>query len=132
MATWVQFSDVEARSEEPIPEADEARIGVYIEDAEALLRRKVPTLAARIASGAVEADLVTLIVSDAVLRLYRNPEGFRQENSDEYAYVRPADSASSRIRFTDEDLAILGGGNGNRSGSIQVRIPSYRRPGRRR
>lgn len=64
---------------------------------------------ARIDSGAVTVGLFKDTVSDAVLRVLRNPEGYREEQQGNYRYSVNAAVASGYLWFTaDNMLDLLG------------------------
>ncbi len=83
------------------------RTETLIGEAEALLNRLLPNLAAQVASGAVDPTLVTMVVSDAVIRVLQNPAGVTMQTlgpeSVQYSGVRQL----GVLAFTDAELALL-------------------------
>lgn len=77
---YATASDVAARWR-PLSDADIARAGVLAGDASALLRAEFPGLDSQIASGAVDADVVTIVVANMVKRAMLAPaDGISQES----------------------------------------------------
>lgn len=77
--------------------------------AERMILRRIPDLAARIADGRIDLADVVDIESDAVLRLVRNPEGYLSETDGNYTYMLHTDlSSSGRLTIEDDEWEILG------------------------
>lgn len=67
----------------------------------------------RLASGKLTANLYKRTISDAVLRVMRNPGGLASENEGGYGYSTRANVASGNLWFTDDDIANLIGAQGS-------------------
>lgn len=105
---YAATTDVTVRwARTPSPE-EEALIGVRLEDVERLIRRRVPTLDAKISSGAVDVKDVIQVESESVLRLVRNPEGYLSESDGNYTYMLRSDLASGRLEILPEEWEVLG------------------------
>jgi hypothetical protein len=80
---------------------------------------------ARLASKALPANVYKRVISDAVLRVMRNPDGYASENEGGYGYATRATVASGNLWFTDQDVAVLTGNAGGDMtvGSIAIGIP---------
>ena len=77
--------------------------------AERALIGECPSLPRRLASGAVDGELVKDVVVDAVLRLVRDEDPtLKTESENGYSYSKNALSASANIWFPDKDLARIG------------------------
>ena len=65
-----------------------------------------------------DADLeaaVIAVLAGAVLRVLKNPDGFKQEQLDDWAGTRDAATSAGALFFTDEELSgLIPGGNGRR------------------
>lgn len=57
--------------------AEQIKVGRWLEDASLIVRVEVPNVDARIASGDLSAELVTLTVAEMVKRRLENPDGAR-------------------------------------------------------
>src|SRR5690606_41423625 len=66
--------DVEARLGRPLEEWERTVVAQRLEDAELILRSRIPDLDERIADGRVSEDAVVMVESEMVMRLVRNPE----------------------------------------------------------
>lgn len=106
MATYVTVQDVTDRYEGT---ADPDRVQVLIDDAERILLRRIPTLAAALTAGDVDQDDVRYAVAHAVMRVLRNPEGYTSEAGGDYSYSRGAAAAqhAGRLVFLEDELAPL-------------------------
>lgn len=101
---YVQASDLAPL----FPDADGEVVTWWIDKAELRLATAVAqrgfdleVLASR------SPSLVADVVQNAVVRVLRNPEGYRSETEGDYSYtVNPMDSAGS-IWFPDADLDVL-------------------------
>lgn len=81
----------------------ESRIG----KAERIITRRIPDLDDRILAGELTADDVKDVVTEAVYRAVRNPEGLLQEADGNYSYMRATDDDGS-LFITDEEWETLG------------------------
>jgi hypothetical protein len=63
----------------------------------------------RLASGLLTTRRFTRVISDAVLRVVRNPRGLTSENEGGYGYAQRPDVASGNLWFTADDLESLTG-----------------------
>lgn len=64
-------------------------------------------IASRFASGLLDDNLYKRTISDAVLRVIRNPGGLASENEGGYGYSTRATVASGNLWFTDSDIDTL-------------------------
>lgn len=80
-----------------------------LDDVEALIRARIPDLDAQITAGTISEALVVLVECDAVLRLLRNPGGYRSETIGEYSYqLDTRGSATGALMILDSEWALLG------------------------
>lgn len=103
-------SDVAARWR-PLSVEEAALAGVLIDDAEALIRIRVPLVDARLADGTLPVGVVTAVVARMVLRVLQNPEGYRSEteqiDSYSHSYTRDDSLAAGGLYLADDELAAL-------------------------
>jgi hypothetical protein len=104
MGTYATLVDVKARYDKTIPADLEPFVQAHLDDANLLLDSLVPSLSAR--AGTV-GGLARMVVVRAVLRVLRNPDGFKGEHAGEYGYYFDANGASGQVAFPPEDLALL-------------------------
>lgn len=88
--------------------AETAMVSKRIGQVERIILRRVPDIASRITSGAITAEDVNDVVTAAVLRVVRNPEGYIQESDGTYTYMLSAETVQSELTITDAEWAILG------------------------
>lgn len=94
-------------AKEPEPEVM-TLIERRLEQVERIIRRRIPTLDAKVAASTTfEADLID-IEADAVLRLVRNPEGYTSETDGTYTYQLSADLSAGRLEILDDEWVTLG------------------------
>lgn len=84
-------------------------IQVKAEDAVSYLFDAVPLARKRIASEKLSIRTFIRIVCDMVLRVLRNPEGYKSESDGTYSYTSTALVASGDLWIPDKDLALLRG-----------------------
>lgn len=106
MAAYATLADVQARYDKTIPVSLEPFVQAHLDDANLLLDSLVPTLASRAGTGNV-AGLARMVVVRAVLRVLRNPDGFKGEHAGEYGYYYDQNGSAGRVSFPPEDLALL-------------------------
>jgi len=101
-------ADVEIRLGRPL-EPDEAQIvETRLNDAERLIRSRIPDLDERVTEGIIDRDTLVMIEADAVLRLVRNPEGYVEEQDGDYRYRLSEKVASGELDILAKEWALLG------------------------
>lgn len=107
-------ADVAVRWGRELSVEETASVSVRLEDVERMIRRRIPDLDAKVTSGVINVDDVVQVESDSVLRLARNPEGYKSETDGDYTYTLNNDLTSGTLGITDDEWAILGvtGGGG--------------------
>jgi hypothetical protein len=108
---YATVDDVRGAWERPIADSRVVYVQGRLNAAHRLLHGKAPGLDARVASGMPDRDLVKDVIVEMVLRVLRNPSGFRSETDGDYSYSRDTQVASGRLVVTDEDLETLGYGS---------------------
>jgi hypothetical protein len=83
-------------------------VSVRLEDVERMIRRRIPDLEDQVASGQINVEDVVQVESDSVLRLARNPEGYKSETDGDYTYTLSDDLSTGVLGITDDEWAILG------------------------
>ena len=101
-------ADVADRLGRPLSEAEQTQAPVLLEDAELLIRNRIRDLDERVAAGEILEAAVVMVEANAVARVLRNPEGFRQEQSGDYMYTLDAQVASGRLFIDDAEWRLLG------------------------
>ncbi len=109
----VALHDVEVRYEGDITAFDPAYVQTQIQDAvDHALSRWRAEITSRLASGDLTENLYKRVISNAVLRVIRNPEGYSNENDGGYGYGLRPTVASGDMWFTDDDIESLAGPQG--------------------
>ena len=101
-------ADVADRLGRPLTEAEQTQAPVLLEDAEILIRARIPDLDDRIADGLLSEAVVVMVEANAVMRVLRNPEGYRQEQDGDYMYSVDPQVASGRLFIADDEWRLLG------------------------
>lgn len=102
------FEDVNSRYYREIDEEDRQLIETRLEDAELMIRRKIPDLDYRLAQEDFLLPTVIRVCADAVIRLINNPEGYVQETDGSYTYMLRQRLEDGRLMLTKEEWADLG------------------------
>lgn len=132
---YAVVKDVQDRANWPLTDAEKTLAGVLLDDAEGKIRTRVPDLNARVAASEDYKKLVIRIEADAVLRVLRNPDGYREESDGDYSYGRIAAVAAGYLLILDDEWRDLGVGSGAFTIAPVVRRPRWglrARPGRHR
>lgn len=91
------------------PSSEEATlIDTRLEDVERMIKRRIPDLDAKVVSGDIVKDDLIQVEADAVLRLVRNPEGYRSESDGDYTYELQRDLATGRLTILADEWFSLG------------------------
>ena len=105
---YASASDVTARWARTPTDEEQTLIEVRLEDAERLIKRRIPDLDDKVTDGSVLEDDVIQVEAEAVLRLVRNPEGYLSETDGNYTYMLRSDIATGRLEILAEEWEILG------------------------
>ncbi len=81
-----------------------AQLGDAIDFAASRWRSRIEE---RLRSGELTPNLYKRVISDAVMRVVRNPAGYSAENEGGYGYSTRASVASGNLWFTDTDITTL-------------------------
>lgn len=113
---------------------ESARADVLCRFASQIIRTRVPGVDARIASGALDADVTAFVCASMVLRVMRNPSGVAAETVGPWSvtYGSTGTQATGALYLTPDDIALLTGlANGGRSGYVRAVVSANRfLPGR--
>jgi len=100
--------DVEARYGEALSASETTQVTVWLADAERRLRRRIPDLDDRVAfSEDYRADVIEVEAS-AVIRVLKNPDGFRSEAEGSYSYSTDVRAASGFLMILEDEWKLLG------------------------
>lgn len=117
------IDDVQDRASWELSEDERRLSGTLLRDVEAILVSRLPRLPDRAARSEPYRDLVVQVEANAVLRVLRNPEGYRQEAEGNYSYSLSAAVASGRLWILDDEWAMLGGRRGASTVAPKIRRP---------
>lgn len=105
---FTTIEEVARRLGREIGEGTEAhQVQAWIDDVGAMILARLPTIEARIASGELRSEVVSAVVSNAVIRKVKNPDGKQNERIDDYSYGLTADAARGELFLTDEEWDLL-------------------------
>ena len=99
--------DVQDRLNRPLTDEERRWAKILLGDVEAKIRRRIGDLTDRAADEGFR-DVVVMVEANAVLRVLRNPEGYRQETEGNYGYSLSAAVASGHLFVMDSEWADLG------------------------
>lgn len=109
---YATVDDVQARLGRPLTDEEKALAATLLDDVEARIRARIPDLDERVAADENYEALVVQVEANAVLRVLRNPEGYRQETEGNYSYSLSAAVASGHLFVMDSEWGLLGSGRG--------------------
>lgn len=75
--------------------------------ASAVLRSRMPSIDARLATGTIDVEALATVVAAMVTRVMQNPEGMRSEGGDGYTYTIDSSRSSGALQPTADELASL-------------------------
>lgn len=108
---YASVEDVQARLNRPLTDEEEQIAETLLEDVEAIIRSRVPDLEER-AEDENYLALVVMVEANAVLRVLRNPDGYRQETEGNYSYSLSAAVASGHLFVMGSEWELLGATRG--------------------
>jgi len=115
--------DVQAWYNRELDEDERRLAQTLLNGVEAKIRRRIRNLTARAAADSDFREIVVMVEANAVLRVLRNPEGYRQETEGNYGYSLNAAVAAGHLFIMDSEWEDLGARRG--AGTI---APKVRRP----
>lgn len=94
-----------------------------------IIVNQVPNLTARLASGKVTLDDIQDVIEAMVVRLVRNPSGYRQIGIDDFqATIDTTLSAGGLYLSEDERKRLDGPRKSRKIGSARLALPDWRLP----
>lgn len=121
--SYASVADVAARLGRPLTDDERDLAAVLLDDAENLIRARIPDLDKRIADGRIRRELVVMIEANAVVRVLRNPGGYRSETAGDYSYTIDTRAAAGYLDIPDTDWRLIG----VRPGAFTI-TPAFPRP----
>lgn len=104
--------DVQDRYGQVLSEEERRLAKVLLQDVEAILRGRLPDLEQHATDDVHFRARVVMVEANSVLRVLRNPEGYRQEVEGNYSYSISAAVASGHLFVMDSEWGLLGGRGG--------------------
>lgn len=111
-ARYATVDDVAARLGRPLSDAERPYVQALVDDAETIVRTRIPDLDERVESGRLSAAVVRLVLVSMVLRVLRNPGGYRSESAGDYSYTVDSRAASGYLGVLPDEWRWLGIGDG--------------------
>lgn len=105
---YATSEDVEVRFMRPLDEDEKRVVAARLEDAELLLRSRIPDLDEKVTAGVLDQALVVMVEAEMVLRLIRNPDGLVQETDGSYSYSTSQKVASGLLEVLPREWTLLG------------------------
>lgn len=107
--TYAVVSDVTARLGRPATADETTLITTRLADAERLILKRIPDLAAQLAAVPPtidEADVVQ-VEAESVLRVVRNPNGYVSETDGEYTYQLGQNSTPAALEILPSEWELI-------------------------
>lgn len=105
---YATAADIEDRLGRDLDDGEQQIVHTRLGDAETLILARIPDLHARVTAGTIPSAVVAMVEAEAVLRLVRNPDGYRSESDGNYSYELARTVASGRLEILDDEWALLG------------------------
>jgi len=104
-------SDVEVRYGRTLTTAEAAQVGAWIDDLEAEIQERIPTLETLVLLGRPAVATLKRVISAAIIRKLQNPSGLRTRTVaiDDYSTTETVDAANSAgyLGLTDDEWSLL-------------------------
>jgi hypothetical protein len=120
---YAQTSDVQARLGRPLTVDEGLQADAFLEDAEILIKARIPDLDDKVADGDIAEASVIMVESNAVVRLLRNPDGFIGESDGNYSYQKNGKLATGALEILEHEWSLLGCGSGVFLINLKVKTP---------
>lgn len=91
----------------PLSDTEVVNAQTFLDDAWRMLKRGRDDLAPRMADDEELTAEVVRILSQAVVRVLKNPDGKRQEAIDDYSWTRDQAVSAGLLYFTDDELRAI-------------------------
>jgi len=130
MGEFADASTVELAWNQSVPDGSILHVEYLIDKAERLVRAAVPNLSALLLAGPLTADDVSDVVCDMVLRVLKNPQGYKYEAAGDYSVQRDVGVAGGLLALLPAEKARLRGSRGEVT-SVPVGDDALRHPHRR-
>lgn len=125
MANPAKVADIVSRWR-PLSAQETTNATALLEDAWVMLARRLTQhgvdIDAEIADDANLSRDVVRVLSSAVIRVLKNPDGKRQESIDDYSWTRDNAVSAGVLYFTDAELNDLAPGAGGTGGAFSVNL----------
>lgn len=134
MLPWVKPADIrKAAYGFTIPGGDEVddKLQKLIAKAGTRIVGAYPTLLARLDAELIEPDTVAGVIEDMVLRVARNPNGYRQVSIDDYNRTIDTALSTGQLYISDQEADLLAPPSKRKArgaGTMRTSIPPWRLP----
>lgn len=98
--------DVASRLGRTLTDEETSLVNVLIGDAENIIRVRVP--GREMDPDVIDLDLVPQVVGQAIVRVLRNPDGYRSESAGGVSYTIDTRAAAGFLTILAEEWALLG------------------------
>lgn len=100
--------DVASRLGRELTPEETTQVATLLADAELLIRARIKNLDELITTGQLLSEVVVMVEANSVMRVIRNPEGFKSEVDGNYSYEFASSVASGRLEILDLEWSLLG------------------------
>lgn len=122
--TYGQSADVQTSLLRELTESEASYVGAWLERAEQLIKTRIKDLDVRVQSNSSYADVVASVEGQMVARVFRNPEGVRQEDEGNYSIRLDAAVSSGLLTVSETEWASLGAAS-NPISSVSGAMDAY-------
>lgn len=119
---YAQTSDVQARLGRDLTTAETAQATVLLEDAEILIKARIPDLDDQITDEAIDVNIVKMVEANAVVRVLRNPDGYVSETDGDYTYQMDRRLTTGALEILEHEWSLLGSSGG--AFMIHLKVPT--------
>jgi hypothetical protein len=118
------ITDVEARLGRTVTDEELVLVATLLGDAESMLLTKLPAALTRAATDLPYRATVVAVEAMAVVRVLRNPEGYRFEQTGPFSYSLDSRAAAGFLTILDTEWAQLGHSAGFSIDTVPATVPA--------
>ena len=116
------IEDLEALLMRPLTESEVETAQILLNHAMLIIRNRIPDLDERLEDGRIDQEVLDMVQANMVVRVLKNPDGYRQESAGDYSYTIAANvPVGGGLFLTPQEARWLG--IGGSLGSFRPTLP---------
>lgn len=108
--TLPDISEIQTLVGHELDDQEKALANLLIGSALTLLRARIPGLDEKVSTGAVDPELVSMVIASAVARVLKNPDGWYSQTMGPFTGTMSTKAASGYLSILPEEWKLFGVG----------------------